>query len=162
MRSFVEIKSSHDGEITLSITDIGKACHSPEFQMSLICLLTLFAKIKFWRKNPRIYSMFSMTRYRSKVLLVAILIPLCDLEIKVTDLDFSYMSDFFLIYVMVIHVFTYRPKALIAAILTPLCDLELNRFRLFIYVGFFSHSCYVHVGLKFYLWLSSPHCVTLR
>ena len=28
MRSFVKIKSSRNGEIILSITDIGKSCHS--------------------------------------------------------------------------------------------------------------------------------------
>ena len=96
VQSFVKIKSSHNGEITLSFTDIGKACHSPEFQMSLRNMsFNAIRENKILAKKIRIYSMFSMTRYRSKVLLVAILIPLCDLEIKVTDLDFSYMSDFF-------------------------------------------------------------------
>ena len=31
MRSFVKIKSSRNGEITLSFTDEGKSCHSREF-----------------------------------------------------------------------------------------------------------------------------------
>ena len=31
MRSFVKIKSSRNGETSLSFTDIGKACRSPEF-----------------------------------------------------------------------------------------------------------------------------------
>ena len=31
MRSFVKIKSSRKGEITLSFTDKGKSCHSHEF-----------------------------------------------------------------------------------------------------------------------------------
>ena len=31
MRSFVKIKSSRIGEITLSFTDEGKSCHSREF-----------------------------------------------------------------------------------------------------------------------------------
>ena len=49
MRSFVIIKSSRNGEITLSFTDVGtcKLCPSRGFLVSQICLLTLFAKIKF-------------------------------------------------------------------------------------------------------------------
>ena len=39
MRSFVKIKSSRKGEITLSFTDAGKSCLSLEFLMSQICLL---------------------------------------------------------------------------------------------------------------------------
>ena len=31
MRSFVKIKSSRNGEITLSFTDEGKSCHTREF-----------------------------------------------------------------------------------------------------------------------------------
>ena len=56
MRSFVKIKSSQNGEITLSFTDIVKSCPSCEFLASQICYLTLFAKIKFSRKL-RVYSM---------------------------------------------------------------------------------------------------------
>ena len=52
MRSFVKIKSSRNGEITLSFTDLGKSYHSREFLTSQICLVTLFAKIKFSRKFP--------------------------------------------------------------------------------------------------------------
>ena len=52
MQSFVKIKSSQSREITLSITDIGKSCPSREFLTSQVCLLTLFAKIKFSQKNP--------------------------------------------------------------------------------------------------------------
>ena len=52
MRSFVKMKSSQNGEITLSITDIGKSCSSREFLAPQECLLTLFAKIKFSRKFP--------------------------------------------------------------------------------------------------------------
>ena len=54
MRSFVKTKSSRNGETTLSITDIGKSCPSHEFLTSHfnLCLLTLFAKIKFSRKFP--------------------------------------------------------------------------------------------------------------
>ena len=56
MRSFVKIKSSQNGEITLSITDIGKSCTSREFLSLQECLLMRFAKIKFWRENFRVYS----------------------------------------------------------------------------------------------------------
>ena len=52
MQSFVKIKPSQNGEITLSFTDIGKSCPSREFLMAQICLLMLFAKIKFSRKFP--------------------------------------------------------------------------------------------------------------
>ena len=48
----MKIKSSRNGEITLSFTDIGKSCPSRKFLASQICLLTLFAKIKFSRKFP--------------------------------------------------------------------------------------------------------------
>ena len=54
MRSFVKTKSSQNGEITLSFTDIGISCLSREFLTSQICLLTLFAKIKFSRKFPNL------------------------------------------------------------------------------------------------------------
>ena len=52
MQSFVKIKSSCKGEITLLFTDKGKACPSREFLTSQICLLMLFAKIKFSQKIP--------------------------------------------------------------------------------------------------------------
>ena len=58
MRSFMKIKPSRNGKITLSFIDIGKSCLSREFFTSLICLLMLFAKIKFSRKFPNLqYSM---------------------------------------------------------------------------------------------------------
>ena len=47
-----KIKSSRNVEITLSFTDIGKSCSSGEFLVPQICLLTLFANIKFSRKFP--------------------------------------------------------------------------------------------------------------
>ena len=50
MPSFVKIKSSRNGEITLWFTDICISCHSREILTSQICLLTLIAKIKFSRK----------------------------------------------------------------------------------------------------------------
>ena len=55
MRSFVKIKPSQNGKITLSFTDIRISCPSGEFLMLQICLNMLFAKIKFSRKFP-IYS----------------------------------------------------------------------------------------------------------
>ena len=54
MRSLVRIKSSQNGEITLSFTDMCKSCPSREFLASQICLLMLFAKIKFSRKFPNL------------------------------------------------------------------------------------------------------------
>ena len=44
MRSFVKIKSSQNGEITLSFTDIDKSRIFREFSTSQLCVLTLFAK----------------------------------------------------------------------------------------------------------------------
>ena len=57
MRSFVEIKSSRNGEISLSFTDIDESYLSRELLTSQICLLhvTLFAKINS-RENFRAYS----------------------------------------------------------------------------------------------------------
>ena len=49
MQSFVKIKPSQNGEITLSFTNIGKSCPSREFLMSQMCLLTLFTKTKLLR-----------------------------------------------------------------------------------------------------------------
>ena len=50
MRSFVKIKSSQNGKITLLATDIGQSYPSREIFWSQVCLLTLFTKIKFSRK----------------------------------------------------------------------------------------------------------------
>ena len=36
----MKIKPSRSGEITLSFTDVGESCPSPEFLMWQICLLT--------------------------------------------------------------------------------------------------------------------------
>ena len=47
MRSFVKIKPSQNGKITLSFTDICISCLGHEFLTWQICLLMLFAKIKF-------------------------------------------------------------------------------------------------------------------
>ena len=54
MRSFVKIRPSRNGEITLSLTYKGKSCLSCEFPTSQICILRLFVKIKFSRKCPNL------------------------------------------------------------------------------------------------------------
>ena len=47
MRSFVKIKPQRKGEITLSLTDVGKPCTSRVFfSTSQICLPTLFVQKK--------------------------------------------------------------------------------------------------------------------
>ena len=51
-RNIVKIKSSQNGEITLLTTDIGQSNPSREIFRSQVCLLTLFAKIKFMQKFP--------------------------------------------------------------------------------------------------------------
>ena len=40
MQSFVNLKSSRNGEITLPFTDVGISCSSCEFLTSQTCLLT--------------------------------------------------------------------------------------------------------------------------
>ena len=50
MRSFVKIKSTRNAQITLWFTDICKYCPSRKSLASQMCLLMLFAKIKFSRK----------------------------------------------------------------------------------------------------------------
>ena len=50
----MKIKSSQNGDITLSFVNMTKSCPSREFIMSQICLLTLFAKITFSRKFPNL------------------------------------------------------------------------------------------------------------
>ena len=54
MRSFVKIKPLRIGNISLSFTDIGKSCPVPNFFTSQMCLLTLFAKLKFSLKFPNL------------------------------------------------------------------------------------------------------------
>ena len=56
---FSENKPSRNGKITLSFIDICKPCLNSEFFTSLhvICLLMLFAKIKFSRKFPNLQYM---------------------------------------------------------------------------------------------------------
>ena len=50
----MKVNSSRKGEITLLFTDIGKSCPSSKFLMSQLCLLKLFAKIKFSLKFPNL------------------------------------------------------------------------------------------------------------
>ena len=50
----MKIKLSQNGKVTLSFIDKGKSCLSRKFFTSLICLLMLFAKIKFSRKFPNL------------------------------------------------------------------------------------------------------------
>ena len=54
MRSFVKMKLLQNGEITLSFAYIGKSCPNREYLTSRICLLRLYAKIKFSRKFPNL------------------------------------------------------------------------------------------------------------
>ena len=53
MQSFMKIKSSRNGKIILSFTDIGKSCPSRKFLTSQLCLLTLFAKISGFTVSAR-------------------------------------------------------------------------------------------------------------
>ena len=50
MRSFVKIKPTRIGDITLLFTDISKSRPCHKFLTSQLCVLTQFAKIKFSRK----------------------------------------------------------------------------------------------------------------
>ena len=54
MLSFLKIKSTRNVETTLSFTDKEKSCQGPYFVNVQICLLTLFAKIKFLQKFPNL------------------------------------------------------------------------------------------------------------
>ena len=51
LRSFMKIKSTQIGEITLSFTDIGKSTSCREFSTSQIYVLTLFAKIPLFTEK---------------------------------------------------------------------------------------------------------------
>ena len=50
MGSFLKIILLQNDEIALSFTDTGKSCPNHEILMCQICLLLLFAKIKFSQK----------------------------------------------------------------------------------------------------------------
>ena len=64
---FHENKSSWNGEIILSITDIGKLYTSREFLAPQECLLRLFVKIKFSQKFPDLqyYCVFFFSETRT-------------------------------------------------------------------------------------------------
>ena len=51
---FKKIESSQNGEITLLFVNMAKSCLSHDFLMLQICLLTLYAKIKFLQKFPNL------------------------------------------------------------------------------------------------------------
>ena len=53
-RNFVKIKPSRNCKITLSFIDIGNSCLNREIFTPIICLLMLFAKMKFSRKVPNL------------------------------------------------------------------------------------------------------------
>ena len=65
MRSFVKLKPSQKGKITLSFTDILISCTSREFLTSQKCLLMQFAKIKFSGKFPNLQYIISTNLERS-------------------------------------------------------------------------------------------------
>ena len=54
MRSSVKMIPSRNGENSLPFNDVGKSCQIRDFKMLQICLLTLFAKIKFLRRFPNL------------------------------------------------------------------------------------------------------------
>ena len=69
---FREIKMSRNDKITLLFTDIRISCPSREFLMSQICLLMLFAKMKFSQKFPDLQYVekkiqISVLSYRDKL-----------------------------------------------------------------------------------------------
>ena len=47
---YCKIKPSRNGEISLPFTGLGKSCFSREFLLSQICLLRIFANLKFPKK----------------------------------------------------------------------------------------------------------------
>ena len=46
MRSLVKIKSLRNSETTLSFSDVGKSCSSPQFLTLQTCIITLFCENK--------------------------------------------------------------------------------------------------------------------
>ena len=64
MRSFLKIKSSRNGLITRLFTDEGKLCYSHNFlHRANICLIRLFAKIKFSQKFLSLQHSLSLLPY---------------------------------------------------------------------------------------------------
>ena len=64
MQSFVKIKPSWNKVNTLSLTDVGKSSPSHRFLTWQICLLRLFAKIKFFTKiyNFKLQNYFELSQ----------------------------------------------------------------------------------------------------
>ena len=69
MRRFVKLKSSQNDKITVLFTETGKSFPSREFKKALICLLMLFAKMKFTKisntavcKSARMITCLMLTR----------------------------------------------------------------------------------------------------
>ena len=58
------MKTPRNDEITLAFTDVGKSCLSCKILALQICLLTLFAKIKFSRKFPDLQLLNQSKRIR--------------------------------------------------------------------------------------------------
>ena len=68
MRSFVKIKPSRIGDITLSFTDIGKSCPVRDFLRRKCVFSTLLAKMKFSRKFPNLqYQLCVAYRIRCRI-----------------------------------------------------------------------------------------------
>ena len=96
MRSFVKIKPSQNGEIILSFTDMGNPCRSRELLTSQICLLTLFAKIKFSQKFPNL-QIQTKTQTSGMALYVSIrihwrLVWICHTYLNVSCLHINYYN----------------------------------------------------------------------
>ena len=67
MRSFVKIKPSRNDKLTLSFINTGKSCIKRDFFTSLMCLLKLFANIKFSRKFPNLQYIASKSKHHLNI-----------------------------------------------------------------------------------------------
>ena len=76
MRSFAKMKHRKVAAITLSFTDIGKLCPSHDFLTSQMCLLTLFAKLKFSQKFEFTVAYPMVTPGADLIYLFSLLLPL--------------------------------------------------------------------------------------
>ena len=65
MPSFAKIKSTQNGKITLSFTDLGKLGPRRKFLTSQICLLTLFAKNKIFTKISGFTVVYDQNKFHS-------------------------------------------------------------------------------------------------
>ena len=98
MRSFVKIKPSRNGKITLSFIDIGKSCLSREFFHITNMSFNAISKIKFSRKFPNLQSIFlfmymlgqasdSMTTLKLSLLVSSLIFSLADPHPHVAQLS---------------------------------------------------------------------------